>query len=82
MDSRAVVVLLRMRVHVHWRRDAQYSMAAMLAQGWGCRVDPTKAAELFKDLAKRGHLQATYSLAKLYADGAGVPQSTSRAIGL
>jgi TPR repeat protein len=46
--------------------DAAYTYASLLNMGRGCGKDMTKAAEIFKTLARDGHPQATYNLAGMY----------------
>eukprot|EP00041_Stephanoeca_diplocostata_P038807 m.1557434 g.1557434 ORF g.1557434 m.1557434 type:complete len:105 (-) comp25273_c0_seq20:7401-7715(-) len=50
--------------------------------GLGCAPDDTAAAEVYTSLSLKGHCQATYNLASMYAEGKGVKQSVTRAVAL
>ncbi|MEO0618083.1 MAG: peptidoglycan-binding protein [Pseudomonadota bacterium] len=59
--------------------DAQFDVAARLAQGNGVTRDPVAAVKWYTRAASSGHPQAQYRLAALYERGTGVATDTGRA---
>jgi uncharacterized protein len=55
--------------------DYQYALALELLKGTHAEVDEERALELFRAAANRGHADARFKLAELYASGIGEPRN-------
>ena len=62
---------------------AQYSLGLLFDRGrGGVNADPARAAQWYAEAAAQGHADARNNLARLYAEGRGVAQSSIRAVSL